>query len=54
MQYAGYLSHEPSLMALAPTSLLQLSGEQVIGRSQVRLLIGALGFFQSMPVSLTE
>ena len=47
-QYAGCLSHEPSLMALAPTSLLQLSGrasELVIGRSQVRLLIGALGFF---------
>ena len=45
-QYAGCLSHEPSLMALAPTSLLQLSGgasELVIGRSQVRLLIGALG-----------
>ena len=31
-----YMSHEPSLMALAPTSLLLLSGrtsEQVIGRS---------------------
>ena len=49
-QYAGCLSDEPSLMALAPTSLLQLSGrasELVIGRSQVRLLIGALGFLFS-------
>ena len=34
-QYAGCLSHEPSLMALAPTILLQLSGRAsklVIGR----------------------
>ena len=47
------------LIALAPTSLLWLSdraSELVIGRSQVRLLIGAqLGFlFQSMPVSLSR
>ena len=46
-QYAGCLSYETSLVALAPAGLLwhgRGASELVIGRSKVRLLIGALGF----------
>ena len=56
-RFAKRLSHEPSLMALAPTSLLKLSGRTsglVTRRSKVRLLLGELGFFSESPVSLAE